>query len=300
MPDQANRLRELVRRASIPRTVASRTRLIVVSGGKGGVGTTTVAANLAIALAQAGRAVALVDADADGGCIAAMCRIEERATIVDVLSGRTTLADALVDCPPGVAVLAGAWGVDLTATCSPAAVERFTAQLQDLDPRASLAVIDAGNGTHSLARQLWQAADQVLLVTGPELVSVLSSYAVIKTLSGGDSARRISTLVNRSPSQSAAAEVHSRLEQACLRFLGLRLGPWWWLPDELRVAESGRAGELYLSDAPECPATDCIRQLVAGLEVTPCQFTERRSGATIVNKSSTGSHGNADTLGTVR
>ncbi len=114
MSDQAYNLRKLVldaaphidADAALPPT-------IVVAGGKGGVGTTTVAINLAAALAQSGRRTALVDA-APNADVAPMLGVDvdRGASLADVLSGTCAAADALRSGPAGMTLLAGEWAAE--------------------------------------------------------------------------------------------------------------------------------------------------------------------------------------------
>ena len=86
--DQADELRLLVRAAARHAPVAGgEVRLIAVTGGQRAVGTTTIALNLAVALALEGRRAILVDADLERGAVAGMCGLAERGSILDVLSG---------------------------------------------------------------------------------------------------------------------------------------------------------------------------------------------------------------------
>lgn len=121
MADQANDLRNLVLRASRPSPTASQPpKLVVVTGGKGGVGTTTIAVNLAISLARDGRRVVLVDADLDGADAGTLCRVDEpSSTVADILSGRLSVHEALELGPAGIQVLPGAWAGNALVDCSP-------------------------------------------------------------------------------------------------------------------------------------------------------------------------------------
>jgi hypothetical protein len=131
MHDQANDLRRLVRQAISTRNDASagRPKLIVVSGGKGGVGTSTIAVNLAIALVQRGSRTVLVDADTHGADARILCQLDELYTVADVLSARRTVRESLQPGPAGLQVLPGAWGEGDISECSPRAQERLVGQL---------------------------------------------------------------------------------------------------------------------------------------------------------------------------
>jgi len=255
MEDQARQLRQLVCRqtaAPAPQRAAG-PRLLVASGGKGGVGTTTVAANLAVALARQGYRLALVDADPHSGDLALRCRLPERETLADVLSGQKALRQALQPGPAGVLVLPGAAGLGDLADCSSAVQERFVQELQGLGDRADCIVIDAGSGMSRLVRRFWQAADLVLAVTSPELDSVMAVYGSIKALAAGDDRIPIGTLVTMAAAAEAAG-VHARLARACQRFLGLPLRSVGHVLSDAQIARDARAAALLVDTAANGPA----------------------------------------------
>ncbi len=260
MYDQANDLRQLVRRAS-PERPALRTRLVVVAGGKGGTGTTTLAVNLAAALAAQGRAVALVDADPAGGNVGLLCRIADRDTIADVLAGRCSAEQALQAGPAGLKVLSGGWGAAGLAEWPGGAQDRLIAQLQGLGPRADLAVIDAGNAPTRFAHRFWQSADELLLVTTPELAAVMDAYAAVKLLAHGDRRLPIRVVVNLASDRAVADGVQERLRRACRRFLGVTLGDAGWIPWDPQIGVRAESQELLVSAAPHSPAAARIRGL---------------------------------------
>lgn len=146
MTDQANELRRLVLRAgrTAPAAEGPRPQLVVVLGGKGGVGTTTIATRLAMALAQDGRRTVLIDADLDGPDVAALLRIEERHTLADVLLGARTVHEVLVRGPAGLLVAPGPWGRAATLERLTAAHERLVSELLALGPHAEHVIVDAG------------------------------------------------------------------------------------------------------------------------------------------------------------
>ncbi|MDZ7616827.1 MAG: P-loop NTPase, partial [Patescibacteria group bacterium] len=105
MPDQANPLRQLMLASAQPGpSPGLRPRLVVVAGGRSGVGTTTMALNLAVAMAQRGTRAALIDADSSSGDVAMLCRLDDAHSLADVLAGRATVAEALQPGPGGILV----------------------------------------------------------------------------------------------------------------------------------------------------------------------------------------------------
>ena len=263
MHDQANDLRRLVREAIFTRSDASagRPKLIVVSGGKGGVGTTTVAVNLAIALVQRGTRTVLVDADTRGSDARILCRLDELYTIVDVLSARRTVRESLQPGPGGLQVLPGAWAEGDISESSPESQERLVSQLLDLGNRADCLVVDAGNGPNRLIKRLWQAADLILLVTTSELASVMDAYASIKVLAAGDDSIRIQPVVNMTSAPDEVDEVFGRLNRACLRFLGIHLNAADWIPADPQVVLAGKAEKPFVLSAAACPAARRLKRL---------------------------------------
>ncbi len=243
MHDQANDLRRLVRQCTVVKTGAAdpSVRLIVVAGGKGGVGTTTLAVNLALAFARADRRVVLVDADPHGGDLAVLLGVQERHTLADVLSGSREATETLHQGPEQLKVLPGFWGWESLLGSSGSAGQRLLAQMLALQQQAEIVVLDAGNGPHPILRPCWHAADLRLVVTTPETSAILDTYALIKQWSDRDTPESIHAVVNQATDATSAEAVYGRLAQACRRFLGL----------ELSAAGHVSAGEAQQSLSPQ-------------------------------------------------
>jgi flagellar biosynthesis protein FlhG len=223
MHDQADELRQLVRQSACRPTVSGPgAPLIVVGGGKGGVGTTTTAVNLAVALARQGRRAVFVDADLDHGGNANFGQGHASGSILDVLAGRCTVHEVLERGPSGIQVIAGRWASGHVSEPSVRAHERFIAALKDLAPHADVVIIDGGSSRTQFARRLWHAADAVLVVTTSERLAIMDAYAAIKAMTGGDRPVSRHVVVNCEADATAAGDVQSRIAEACDRFLGLR------------------------------------------------------------------------------
>ena len=246
MHDQADRLRRLVlgEEAQGLAPAAPAPPLVTVLGGKGGVGTTTIAVNLAVAIARHGRRVVLVDANLQQPDIATQCRLEDKDTLSDVLDGRRTVHEVLQRGPAGIQVLPGAWAPNRVAECSEPAQKRLLKELARLGPHTDMVVLDGGCGLNPTARRFAQASDLLLMVTTGESVSIMDCYATIKSLSGdpalsdAPSLPPIQTVVNQSSDEKADDDVHDRIAQACRRFLGLEIQKVATVPSDASVASA--------------------------------------------------------------
>lgn len=267
MHDQADELRELVRRTSAASAAdlsPLTPRIVAVTGGKGGVGTTTIAANLGVALALAGRRVVLVDADLDGADCAAVCHIEARLSIADILAGRHNVHEVLTLGPAGLLVVPGPWSPDEAVSCSPAAQDRLLCELRGLGPHADIVLIDAGSGMNRTVARFCQAAEQLLMVTTPDPIAILDSYASIKVLHTGRHDLPIRSVVNLADEDTAAA-VHRRLDQVCQRFLGLSLSAAGHVATDPRIPECRASGAALALHAANTPAARQIELLAESL-----------------------------------
>jgi flagellar biosynthesis protein FlhG len=258
--DQAADLRTLARQVAAGRAPACGPRRIVVFGGTGGAGTTTVAVNLATLMARQNLPCLLCDAA--GSDIARQLGLKPRHTIGDVLSGNIDSAGAVLSGPAGLRILAGATRPLGWDDACEHAWNRMTAQWPLLSPRVDFAIIDAGCRPDACARRLWRTADRVLLVTGVESAAIMNAYASIKVLH--DPARNlpIGVLVNRPAGEASVDEAQQRLIQACRRFLGLSLRGVGVVPEEATIPACSTRGEAFVLAMPACAASLGLRPAV--------------------------------------
>jgi flagellar biosynthesis protein FlhG len=265
MIDQAFHLRALVRAtAQVDAGPAfPPPRKIVVCGAKGGAGATTVAVNLSIALARLGSRVVLVDADMNHADVAALCQLETRDTIADVLSARRTVHEVLTRGPAGIQIVTGAWSATSVPDCSPAAQDRLLAEVDRLGRHADLVVLDVGSGLNQVVRRFWQAADEVLLVTTPDRIAIMDAYAAIKVLSAHRD-QTIRTIANRADA-AVAAHVHARINGACERFLNRSVSLAGHFADDPEVADAAATGRPIALFGCQHQAARDIEAIAEGL-----------------------------------
>lgn len=237
MTDQASDLRRWVRDQEPP----ERARIVALTAGKGGVGTTSAAVALAQSFAREGRRVLILDGDPCGGDLALGAGTEGRSTIADVLAGRKTLHEVREAAGQRLDVVAGHWGSGGLADGSVRQQEVLLSQMRALR-ETDIAVVDLGVGLSAWASSLAEIARSVLVVVSPEPAATLAGYAALKVL-GSSAGDRLGLLVNRAGSAREAEWVHRRIARVARRFLAMEPPLVGWLPIAPAIAERG-AGDF--------------------------------------------------------
>ena len=252
MRDQAFRLRELVE-TRLPEGAAAAPGppMVVVAGGKAGVGATTVAVNLAAVLADRGERVVLVDAAQQEPNVAhvagAMAAIER--SVADVLSGACSAADALAPGPCGCLLLAHR-RTNVNIDFSRHAQQRLLGELQSLGKTASVLVVDAGRGLTPWTRRFWLRSRLVILVTTTEDLALIDAYALVKRGAADGIKTPIRVLANQCGSDASADDAYGRLSAACQRFLSRPVASLPALPRWAADDLSGLRGHPRVWEAP--------------------------------------------------
>jgi flagellar biosynthesis protein FlhG len=243
--------------------VASRPRAvtIAVSGGKGGVGKSNVALNLAIALAQLDRQVVLIDANSGHGNADLLCGLNGYWSFEHALSGVRSIDQVLLDGPGGLRILPAADQLSQFGSHQPSAA--FIEQLRNLESLSDVLVIDAGIAANESIRQMVGTSDCVLLVTSPEPTSIADTYATIKHLAGVTTDIRVA--VNMAQSAEQGQAVFHRIQQTAQSFLDCDITFAGAIPLDRSVVEAVTNRRPFVSDNPDCSAARCLRQLAESL-----------------------------------
>jgi flagellar biosynthesis protein FlhG len=288
MLDQAFELRQLMRFAARDGRRQRQLRLIAVAGARSGVGATTVALNLAVELSRHGQRTVLVDADLEGGAIAARCGIDEgidRALsgVADVLTGRRDLREVLREGPFGLSIATGVCRVEHTDAWNEAAQDRLIRALRELEDVADVVVLDAGRGVSPAGHHFCEAADEVLVVTTTKDDALLDAYATLKATHQQGHRPKVRVLFNRVGSDADAHSARERLTQTCRRFLGKALPCAGCCAEDHRVAESSRAGIPLAIQSPRSPLVRDLERLAAALRAERSEPAIRADQAALVH-----------------
>jgi flagellar biosynthesis protein FlhG len=236
-------------------------QVIAVTGGKGGVGKTCVAVNLAAALAAHDRRVLLLDGDLGLANADVQLGLTPRHTLEHVLDGRCTLEEAVIDTPAGFRLIPAASGVtrlaELTTNEHLGLVQAFSHLSQGLD----VLIIDTAAGIADGVRQFCQAAQHVLVVVNDEPASLTDAYALIKVLHRSHGLGRFQILANRSAGTGSGEALFRKLERVTGRFLDVVVEYAGEIPEDTFVRSAVRLQRCVTDAYPSSMAARAFARL---------------------------------------
>jgi len=256
--------------------------LVVVSGARVGVGATTVALNLAAVLADRAGRVLLVDGAQqrnDAGD-APVSHGKVAYSLGDMLAGKCSAREAILDGPAGIQMLVNRWDARTTPDFSRRAQQRLVEELESLVGDVDYIVLDAGPGQSSWAQRLWQRARVVALVTTPDDDAVLDAYASLKLAFADGSQMTCRLVVNQAESDAAAASTHRRIHNSCQRFLLQSIAALPALPRHVRES-MGAPAAPRVWESPNTPFGHAMLWLGRAVaELVASESARRITGST--------------------
>jgi len=205
------------------RMTGSGATVLAVTSGKGGVGKTNIAANLALCLAASKKRVLLLDADLSLGNLDLIMNIRSKYNISHVISGRKSMKEIIQVGPEGLQIVCGASGLDRLADLGEHEQDGLLEHLSGLQDETDTILIDTAAGISNSVIGFCLAADHVLVVTTPEATAMADAYGVIKVLARKHYPGPISLVVNMARSASDGKQTYHRIAEVAERFLQTNL-----------------------------------------------------------------------------
>src|SRR6185503_4771744 len=227
---------------------------IAVTGGKGGVGKTSVSVNLATALSASGKRVVLLDGDLGLANVDVLLGLSPRYTLAHVLSGERTLDEILVKAPQGFHIVPSASGAADLASMAGAGHLGLVQAFSTLATRLDVLIVDTAAGIAPGVLQFSQAAQHVLVVVTDEPASLTDAYALIKVLSRDYGVSRFRVVANMARGPAEGETLFKKLEKVTGRFLDVLLEYAGAVPDDEHVRRAIRVQRPVLDAYPGSPA----------------------------------------------
>jgi flagellar biosynthesis protein FlhG len=236
-------------------------KVISISGGKGGVGKTNTAINLAIALADLNNKVLLFDADLGLSNVDVLLGIHSTKNISDVLHGRCALADVLVTGPSGIVIIPAASGIDEMANLDNLEIASLVRSFSDLTQDIDIMIVDTAAGISNQVLSFVHACQDNILVVCNEPTSLTDAYALIKVLAQQQTNTSFKILANMTRNEDDGLEMFYKLKSATDKYLDISLQYLGAIPFDQHLRDAVQQQQPVLIAYPDCPASQAYQLL---------------------------------------
>jgi flagellar biosynthesis protein FlhG len=240
---------------------AKRIKVVAVTGGKGGVGKTSITLNTAIANAKLGRKVMVLDADLGLANIDVMLGLRIERNLSHVLSGDCTLDEILVTGPYGVKIAPATSGTKAMTELSQHEHAGLIRAFGELRTPIDMLIIDTAAGISDMVVSFSRAAQDVVIVVCDEPTSLTDAYALIKILNREHGVFKFKVVANMVRSEREGKELFNKLSKVTTRFLDVALELSAVVPFDENVRKSVRKQNAIIEAFPSSPASKAISQL---------------------------------------
>jgi flagellar biosynthesis protein FlhG len=249
--------------STVPRP---RTRAITIAGGKGGVGKSTVAVNLGMALSMAGHETMLLDADMGLANVDVLLGLTPSRHIGHLLDGSCTLDELAVTAPHGLKIIPAGSGARRLAQLSNGEHAAVIRAFDELVRPPQYLLVDTAAGVSDSVAMFAAAADDVILVVCDEPASLTDAYALIKVLSRDFGVRRYRVVANMVRHAGEAKHLYEKLSRVSDRFLDVALDFMGMIPHDEYLRRAIRRQCAVVDAAPGSRSAQGFKQLAGAVD----------------------------------
>jgi flagellar biosynthesis protein FlhG len=237
------------------------TSIIGIASGKGGVGKSTVAVNLGLALCTQGLRVGLLDADLGLANSQILLGVNAPLNVGHVFDGQKTVLDVTVETPQGLMLIPGASGnqslANITSIQATSLIDQILQSYTDLD----VLLIDSAAGLSSANMSFLDACSIRLLVMQDEPASIADAYGLIKLESRKDRIKNLYLVPNRVGSEQSGKALFDRMNVVCMKFLEEPIGYLASVLQDELLAQVTRKRETVIEHYPSSNAARNFMQV---------------------------------------
>lgn len=273
--DQAYRLRDIIKNKNKEDLEAASkktsTRIISIASGKGGVGKTNLAVNLAIQMSRHNQRVLIIDCDLGLANIEVLLGQTPTYTFADMLLGGKKIQEIITNGPMGIKFISGGSGLVEMANLTEQQIISVIDNFKYIDDIADIILLDTSAGISKAVISFIRSSSEAIIITTPEPTAVTDAYALLKAVNEyQQDTTEFSIVVNRVEDTSEGAEIYERLNKVSEKFLSKQLTCLGYIPNDINLIKAVRRQEPVSIRFPNATSARAIDNIgIKILNMTP-------------------------------
>ncbi|MBO6133626.1 MAG: MinD/ParA family protein [Lachnospiraceae bacterium] len=278
--DQADKLRNIIKANQVaPQPTA---RVITVTSGKGGVGKSNVAINLAVQFKRHGKRVIIFDADFGLANIEVMFGAIPKHSLADLLYQGMSIRDIITWGPMEIGFISGGSGIIGMSNLNRDNLNYLVSNLSELDSIADVIIIDTGAGISDAVLEFLVASGEILLVTTPEPTSITDSYSLLKSLNNHprfeNAGIPVKVITNMIETSEEGKQLFNKLNTVVKRYLSLSIELLGVIPLDNSIGKSIMQQTPVTIMDPDCKSSKAFKDIAETLMDIPHESPVYRKG----------------------
>lgn len=264
--DQAEKLRNIVKKNQKP---VPKARIFTVTSGKGGVGKSNFAVNLAVQMQKRGKRVIIFDADFGLANVEIMFGALPKFNLSDLIYRGKSIKEIITPGPFDIGFISGGSGITGVNNLTKEQLKLLVSNLEKLDELADVIIIDTGAGISDNVLEFVMASPEILLLVTSEPSSLTDAYSLLKSVHRNEEFRRaesrIKVISNRVMSEEEGAGIYEKLNAVVGQFLNGNLEYLGIIPQDALVEKAVRQQQPVSILYPDAKATKAFDRLAGYL-----------------------------------
>jgi flagellar biosynthesis protein FlhG len=286
LADQAETLRKLVKKKFSEKIIPFKSKkastsqkTIAVTSGKGGVGKTNIVANISILLSSLKVKVLILDADLGLANIHILLDLKPKYDLYDVITGKKSLAEVMMEGPKGITIIPGASGIEELANLTTEQRDFLLSRLSVLEDQFDIVFIDTGAGLSNNVLRFVFSADEVLVITTPEPTAITDAYGMIKVVQKKNKSAKLKLIVNMAKDLESAKSAEEKILSVAGKHLKNPIETLGYILADKNVQKSVSKQKAFVLEHPNASASVALKKIVKKIYTTQKQ-SDNSSGFT--------------------
>ncbi len=265
--DQAENLRNVIKARNIKSV--ENTKVITITSGKGGVGKSNMAVNLAVQFTKLGKKVIILDADFGLANVEVMFGTLPNFNLSDVIFKGKSIRDIITEGPMGIGFISGGSGVVGLNNLKSEQITFLVHNLTLLNDLCDILIIDTGAGVSDQVLEFVLASPEVVLISTPEPSSLTDSYSLMKAMYKNpkyiENGTNVHLVANKVNGEAEGQAVYSKMLSVVQKFLGGKLDYLGYVSYDSFLEKAVRNQKVVSIEYPQSKAAKNFENLALKL-----------------------------------